>query len=452
MKENQNTEWKESWRDEYLKWLCGFANAEGGVLVIGRNDKGMPVGVADAKKLLADLPNKIRDVLGIMADVRLASDAGKDLIEIHVDPYPYPVNYKGEYHFRSGSTKQELKGAALDKFLLAKQGRTWDGVPVPDVTVRSLSKDAVEAFRTRARQSKRMTPADLKESAAGLIDKLHLSDGKYLKRAAVLAFHPEPERFVTGAFVKIGYFRTNDDLLYHDEVHGDLFTQVSRTMDLLLTKYLKAAITYRGIQRVETFPVPEPALREAVLNAIIHKDYASGAPVQISVYADKLMVWNPGQLPPAWTVEKLKTKHASQPFNPDIANVFFRAGEIEAWGRGVERIFAACREARFPEPVIEQEPAGLWISFPFSPDIVKRVESAESLRETEGETPVKTRVKTPEKILAVLAEHPVYSLADVAASIGKSLSAVERAVAKLTADGKLQRVGPAKGGHWEVSK
>ncbi len=174
--------------------------------------------------------------------------------------------------------------------------------------------------------------------------------GNYLKRAAVLAFHPDPEKFVTGAFVKIGYFRTNDDLLYHDEVHGDLFTQVSRTIDLLLTKYLKAAITYQGIQRVETLPVPEPALREAVLNAIIHKDYASGTPVQISVYADKLMVWNPGQLPQAWTVAKLKRKHASLPFNPDIANIFFRAGEIEAWGRGVERIFAACREARFPEP------------------------------------------------------------------------------------------------------
>jgi ATP-dependent DNA helicase RecG len=80
--------------------------------------------------------------------------------------------------------------------------------------------------------------------------------------------------------VKIGFFRTNDDLLYQDEVHGDLFTQVDRTMDFLTTKYLKAAITYQGIQRVETLPVPEPALREGVLNAIIHKDYASGTPVQ----------------------------------------------------------------------------------------------------------------------------------------------------------------------------
>ncbi|MEP6905952.1 MAG: ATP-binding protein [Gemmatimonadales bacterium] len=185
MKESQRTEWKESWRDEYLRWLCGFANAAGGVLVLGRNDKGVPVGVPDAKKLLVDLPNKIRDVLGIMADVRLRRERGKELIEIDVEPYPYPVSYKGEYHLRSGSTKQELKGAALDKFLLRKQGRTWDGVPVPSATIRSLAKSVVDAFRTRARQSQRMTAADLKEPIAGLIEKLHLLDGKYLKRAAL---------------------------------------------------------------------------------------------------------------------------------------------------------------------------------------------------------------------------------------------------------------------------
>ena len=87
------------------------------------------------------------------------------------------------------------------------------------------------------------------------------------------------------------------DLRYHDEVRGDLFTQVDRTIDLVLTKYLRARITYEGIHRVETYPVPEPALREAVTNAIAHKDYGSGIPIQIRVYDDRLMIWNPGQLP-----------------------------------------------------------------------------------------------------------------------------------------------------------
>ena len=102
-KESQNVEWKESWRDEYLKWICGFANADGGLLDIGRNDKGELVGLPQAKKLLEDIPNKIRDFLGIMTEVNLREEDGNDYIEIRVEPYPYPVSYKGEYHYRSGT-------------------------------------------------------------------------------------------------------------------------------------------------------------------------------------------------------------------------------------------------------------------------------------------------------------------------------------------------------------
>jgi len=350
MKENQQIEWKETWRDEFLRWICGFANAEGGVLHIGRNDKGVVIGVPNAARLLEEIPNKVRDILGITVEVNLRVEGGKEWLEIVVEPYPYPVSYKGEYHLRSGSTKQELKGAALDKFLLRKQGKHWDAVPVPHVAAKDLSKAAIDRFRKLARQSQRLDSTTLREATPALIEKLRLRDGPYLKRAAVLLFHPDPEKFTTGAFVKIGFFRTNTELLYHDEIHGDLFTQVTQTMDLLLTKYLKAGLSYEGLQRRETFPVPEAALREALLNAVVHKDYSSGTPIQISVYPDKLMLWNPGELPPAWTVAKLKGKHPSQLFNPDVANAFFRAGMIEAWGRGIERIMEACRTAKTPVP------------------------------------------------------------------------------------------------------
>jgi len=133
MKEHQNIEWKSSWRDEYLKWICGFANAQGGVLDIGRNDYGRVVGLADAAKLMEELPNKVRDLLGLMVAVNLRMEEGKEYLEIRVDAYPSPISYKGEYYFRSGSTNQMLKAAALDRFLLRKHGRTWDSVPHPGV-------------------------------------------------------------------------------------------------------------------------------------------------------------------------------------------------------------------------------------------------------------------------------------------------------------------------------
>ena len=441
-KENQHIEWKESWRDEYLKWICGFANAEGGVLVIGRNDKGAVVGVKDARKLMEDVPNKVRDILGIMVDVNQTEEAGKEILEIIVEAYPYPVSYKGEYFYRSGSTKQELKGAALDRFLLRKQGLHWDGAPLPHIAVGDLDSDAFAYFRKQALKSQRLTPEILDEPDDLLLDKLHLVEGKYLKRAVALLFHPDPERFFTGAYIKIGFFENNVDLRYQDEVHGDLFTQVNQTIVVLKAKYLKAWISYEGLQRIESYPMPETALREAILNAVVHKDYASGVPIQISVYPDKLMIWNSGQLPPDWTLERLLGKHSSQPFNPDVANAFFRAGMIEAWGRGIERIMQECAAAGVPEPELLYERTGLWTVFHFPPE--------HSIGETTAKTALKTALKTPEQILDVLAEKPYLTLAEVAQSIDKSLSTVAHVSAKLVKEGRLRYVGPTKGGHWEV--
>ncbi|MCF8298472.1 MAG: putative DNA binding domain-containing protein, partial [Saprospiraceae bacterium] len=141
MQEKQNIEWKENWRDEYLKWICGFANAQGGKIYIGKNDKGEVVGIENAKRLMDDLPNKIASVLGVVCDINLLEENEKKFIEIIVEPYPNPVNYKGQYHYRSGSTKQELKGVSLDKFLLQKYGKTWDSVPVPKIIVDDLDNN-----------------------------------------------------------------------------------------------------------------------------------------------------------------------------------------------------------------------------------------------------------------------------------------------------------------------
>ena len=150
MSENQNIEWKENWRDEYLKWICGFANAAGGKIYIGTDDNGRVVGVADAKKLLEDIPNKVRDVLGIMVDVNLLEENGLQYIEIDVPPYSNPINYKGQYHYRSGSTKQELKGAALNRFIMQKTGRHWDEFPIERAKAEDLSESALNRFRKEA--------------------------------------------------------------------------------------------------------------------------------------------------------------------------------------------------------------------------------------------------------------------------------------------------------------
>ncbi len=363
MTENQNIEWKESWRDEYLKWICGFANAKGGKIIIGKDDTGKVIGVADAKKLLEEIPNKVRDILGILVDVNLHETPNGNFLEIIVDPYPNAVNYKGQYHYRSGSTKQELKGAALDKFLLQKKGKRWDGAPVPNVSINDLKQETFVFFRKRGIKSKRLSDEILTDNNEHLLENLNLIENGYLKRAAILLFHPDPEKFITGAYIKIGYFENKTDLIFQDDVHGNLFEQVEKTIDLLFTKYIKAIISYEGIHRVETYEYPKDAIREALLNAVAHKDYSGSTTIQIRVYKDKIMIWNEGHLPEDWTINNLLNSHSSRPYNPDIANAFFRSGYVESWGRGISKMSELCLAEGLPEPSYLVNGSDFWVEF-----------------------------------------------------------------------------------------
>jgi ATP-dependent DNA helicase RecG len=357
-KEKQNIEWKETWRDDYFKWICGFANAQGGTLFVGKDDDGNAKHLAKAKKLLQDIPNQIRDILGLMVDVNLHTEDGNDYLEIVVESYPFPISFRGKYYYRSGSTLQELKGAALTKFLLQQQGKKWDGVPVPNLTTEDLKNDTFNFFRKKATKSNRLEAEDLEGTNQELLEslQLYLEDEKMMKRAAVMLFHPTPEKYISGAYIKIGFFESDDELKFQDEVKGNLLEQADKALDLLKTKYTQAIISYQDGSREETFTFPEEAVREALYNALAHKDYSSGIPIQISVYPNKMIFWNEGQLPENWTVEKLTQKHPSKPHNPDIANPFFRIGYIESWGRGTIKMINACKAHKIAPPIFSNIP------------------------------------------------------------------------------------------------
>jgi ATP-dependent DNA helicase RecG len=201
---------------------------------------------------------------------------------------------------------------------------------------------------------------------------------------------------------------------------------------------MKAYISYDGLQRVESYLFPAPALREALLNAVVHKDYSSGNPVQISVYEDKIIFWNAGRLPDELSLELLQKKHPSIPYNPLVASAFFRAGYIEAWGRGIEKINNECKMAGVPAPEINYEFAGLMITFQ-----ARIGETGKISPETTPKTRGKTSGKTPDAILFLLDENPFLSIPEIAERINKSESAVERAIRKLREEGHLKRFGPA---------
>ena len=444
MAESQNIEYKESWRDEYLKWVCGFANAQGGTIYIGIDDAGNVVGVQNVKKLLEDIPNKIQTVLGIVSDVNKKTKDGKDYVEIRVEPSSYPVNYHGEYHYRSGATKQQLKGFALTEFIRNKTGFLWDAVPVDNIGIEDLDQDSIEIFKREALRKQRMEKEDLDIPNDELMDHLDLLvDGK-LKRAAVMLFYRKPGRIITGSYVKIGKFGEGSDLQYQDTVEGSLFNIADKVIDLIYTKYLKAKITYEHDVRVETYPFPREGVREAIYNALGHNNYAASIPIQIRIEDDAMYISNNCILPKNWTVDTLMKPHKSEPFNPSIAHVFYRAGYIEAWGRGIQKICEACQELGTPDP--EYKVLG--------DDITVKFFALESAKISESKNPKHQGDVLgdvlEDGILDELRRDSSLNQKELAEILGTSVPSIQRAMSRLKDNGRLIRKGGKRFGYWEV--
>jgi ATP-dependent DNA helicase RecG len=190
------------------------------------------------------------------------------------------------------------------------------------------------------------------------LDKLHMRNEGQLKRAAIILFGKEPAKFFNSTFVKIGRFVNSDaDLRFHEVVEGNLIYMKDRIEEILNTKFFIHPIEFVGFQRIEHDEYPVPAIREMILNSLIHRNYL-GVHTQLRVYNDRLMMWNDGTLPYDITEEDLKITHMSKPRNTLIAYACFLGGYIDSWGRGTIKIIDACKANNMPAPEMRNEQGG----------------------------------------------------------------------------------------------
>ncbi|MGJ8652326.1 MAG: ATP-binding protein [Opitutaceae bacterium] len=378
MTERQNIEWKRSWQDEYLKWICGFANAQGGSIFIGKEDDGSVCGLANAKKLLEDIPSKAKQQLGLTLDVNLHEAGGKQFLEIPVQPSSVAISLRGRYYYRTGSTKIELTGITLNEFLLNKAGLTWDAMPEPDATLDDIEPAAVERFLKDAKTAGRMP--DIGEvSTQELFEKLRLIQKGQLTRAAVVLFGKDPAKFYHSLSVKLGRFADEVDIRYQEVIEGNIIQSLPEILEQLERKFFVKAIRFEGIHRIEEPPYPTAALREVFLNALVHRRYLSST-VQARIYDDRLRIWNEGPLP--HEIKDLNAPHASVPRNRLIADICFKAGYIDSWGRGIEKITNACTEYGCAAPIYEATPTGVQVTllpkFKMTPQVTQQVTQQET--------------------------------------------------------------------------
>ncbi|MGN0047845.1 MAG: ATP-binding protein [Bacteroides sp.] len=450
--ESQNIEYKESWNDKYLEWVCGFANAQGGRIFIGVNDAHEVVSVKDSKRLMEDIPNKIVTHLGIVADVNLHTADGLEYIEIVIEPSNIPIACKGIYHYRSGSTKQELRGTALQQFILKKMGRSWDDIPNDRAKLDDIDRKAIDYFLRKGIEAQRI-PEDLREaSTKDVLESLGLIDNDgFLNNAAILLFGKNPRRFFPSVAFKIGRFGKNEaDLMYQDVIEGNIIQMADRVMEILQGKYLVSPVRFEGMQRYETLEIPKEALREILYNAIAHKDY-TGPDIQMHVYDDHLEIWNEGELPLGYTEETLMGTHSSKPRNRNIANAMFKAGFIDTWGRGYMKIRDGFEAAGIPMPKVQNFCGGVQVSVQRT-TFMKMTNVGNNVGNNVGYVSDIQLTDRQLKICRLIKEYPHISakgLSEVLAVVSRT---IERDLSELQKAGFIIREGSKIAGHWVLLK
>lgn len=472
MKENQHIEFKQSWRDEYLQYICGFANAQGGTLYIGIDDKGEVCGIKNAHTLLENLPNQINQTMGLLAQVDLHVDEEKEYISIHVEPSDQAISYRGKFYYRSGSTLQEMNGVALTDFLFRKNNTTWDQSIVEEATLNELDAESVDYFVRKAVDAQRLDASAKELSHIQLLRKLKLVNHEdQLTMAALLLFGKDIEKWNLMASFRIGRFQQSQaNLLFQDNIVCPLIHMPERVLWTLRSRYLVAPIHYEGLQRVEPLEIPEDALREMVCNAIVHKNYL-GPHIQMRVWDDKIELWNFGELPYNYTIEKLLQTHESYPRNPLIAQIFYLAGLIEQWGRGYEKIHDAFVREHLMQPTFEQARGGILVTIPREKFIA--IQTGKSIGAELSTTPddqtsqksvQKSVQKSTEKQQAIYdliknkgsiepLNEPLNELLNterIALLLDIPYSTAKRIVKDLEKKGLIVRVGSKKNGYWEI--
>lgn len=471
----------------WLETVCAFANGHGGSLLVE---------VAETRRrktpleTLERLPVVIYEELGITCDVNLVMVGGRMAVEVTVLPSPQPVSYEGRFFQRRGGQTSLLVGADLVRFLRGRdeeEEAPWERRPVPSARLEDLDADALQALGHAARE--RTEPASFPDSdwadeapaMDGLLAQLGalgLADSAtgFLSHAGVLMAHRAPDELIEGALVVVGFF--TDDApggstrgpARRLEIRGPLVSQANQVVEAVLsplppgvrrvvaagaagaagsstgasdsasavrTPGTAGATGTPGSARVREGALPPAALREAVLNALTHKNYAAAAPVQVSVYADRVVVANVGRPPAQWTADDLAAPHSARPSNPTVASALAAVGATAGWGRGTQLMNDACAQAGLPAPRFELSVDETTVTLPLVP---APVDPLADLRVT----------RTDRQVLALLAELDRPTAAHLAATLGVSDSTVRRSLKRLTQLGLIARHGSNKTGFWRV--
>jgi ATP-dependent DNA helicase RecG len=361
--EYENIEYKQSLSElrAIIETVAALATAQGGIVRIGEAPDGRRVGVQLGRNTLENLANdvKLNTSPAQFPSITVEGEEESAIIVVRVDESPVkPVWAYSSPFKRVGRTNQRLSREESQRLSDATAGRTWDTLVCPGLRIESVDRNAIKLFLEAAGQDTRAT-------SESVLQNLGLVKSEGICYGAALLFARNPQRFVPEAQVKCARFAGTTSVRFLDEqtLEGNLLTQPDAAIAFVM-RNIRQAIRITGRAQREVIPeYPEEAIREAVVNAVCHRDYTAVGTVQVRIYDDRLEVWNPGMLPPGLTVEELYQEHPSRPRHPFMARALHRAHIMEHWGTGTLRIVQACIDQGLARPEFRSQMGEFMVCF-----------------------------------------------------------------------------------------
>lgn len=422
---------------ELTEEVCAFANAAGGVLLIGVNDQNQIVGVAVDNAKRSAIQNSLSDITPqLSCGLSFVEVDGKNIGVIEVpsgENKPYVLS--GAIYVRIGPNSQKLTTAEQMRDFFQQADKIYfDEVSCPEFNPeRMLDSEFFQLFKSEARLSTSVSDIQIFSNL-----KLQNNSSQF-KNGAVLFFGREPEAIIDTAIIRCVVYQGVDKRFIADDkpFGGNLHAQFRQSMEWLRSK-LNVAYDIEGqgsAPRKEIWEIPETVFKEAIINALSHRDYYDkGGVCMVELFDDRVEISNPGGLVSA--IPQAEFGKRSHSRNPLIFGLFARMHLVEQVGSGIARMKQLMTDAGLPLPVFKT--AGIFSV------ILQRIEKSSGISSGIG-----SGIGSG-KMIALITEHPNITIPEMAEKMQISTRAVEKQIAKLKSKGAIQRVGNNKVGYWEI--
>ena len=447
-KESHTVEFKSSFNEEVIETLVAFSNAKGGTVYVGVSDKGKVLGLTVGKETVQNWINeiKVKTAPQLIPDAEIVEVEDKTVISLFIPEYPIkPVSIRGKFFKRAGNSNHLLSVDEIANEHLRTINSSWDFYIDPNHTEVDLSKEKIARFINRIKQNDGIRQTGL--SNLKILNKMEiLRDGK-VTFGAFLLFVKD---YCVISDVQIGRFKSDVTIIDSLSLNTDLFQEVDSII-AFIKKHLKVEYIITGEpQRTERFDYPLDAIREIVVNMVVHRDYRDSSASIIKIFDNRIEFYNPGKLYGGITIQDLLSgNYTSRSRNKLIAKAFKEVGMIERYGSGIMRVCKICKEYGVKEPDFNE------ISNGFQVVLYSRVENEESRGENAEDGRVENedgRVESREKIIALMKENGQITIPQMAIALNISMKGVEKNIRRLKDLRLIKRIGPNKGGYWEVMK